>query len=82
MSLFPRIPPSFFDLKTLVTRKVQSAQADDQIFETVQKLVEKSLSAENIVLSRREKDRLLYGVLKSVLTDMLTKLDSHQTRIQ
>lgn len=55
---------------------MQSAQVNDQIFDTTAKLFEKALDKENIVLGRSEKHWLLHDVLKSVLTDMLTKLDN------
>jgi hypothetical protein len=46
------------------------------IFVAIQNLFEKALNEENIVLSRLEKNRMLREVLKSVLTDMLKKLDN------
>lgn len=65
---------SYMDLrKRLVTR--MQATAADQIFEALQKLFEKTLAAENIVLSRPERDRLLHQIMKSILTDMLAKLE-------
>jgi hypothetical protein len=80
MSLLRPIQPgpsgsTYFQLKKRMIQNVQAARANDQVFEAVQKLFEKSLNEENIVLSRPEKNRLLREVLKSVLTDMLTKLD-------
>lgn len=85
MSLLRRIQSGsipYFQLKKRTIENVQAAKANDQVFETVQKLFEQSLNAQNIVLSRPEKDRLLHAVLKSVLTDMLTKLDNHPTHTQ
>jgi len=71
---FPQ-PGSYSDLKKRVSQNMQSAKVDDRVFETVQNLFDKTLKSEMIVLSRPEKDRLLRQILKSVLTDMLTKLD-------
>ena len=78
MSLLRYIPPDSFDPKKRVIQSMQSAKVNDQIFETAQKLFEKALASENIVLSRPEKDRLLSEILKSVLTDMLKKLDNNK----
>jgi hypothetical protein len=69
---------NYFDLKKRIIKNVQTASANDRVFEAVHKLFEKSLREENIVLSRPEKNRLLREVLKSVLTDMLKKLDNDQ----
>jgi hypothetical protein len=66
---------SYFDLKKRIVQHMQSAKIDDEIFKAAAKIFEQTLDSENIVLSRLEKQRLLRQVLKSVLTDMLTKLD-------
>ncbi len=82
MSLFRPDPfhspqsSTYFDLKKRMIQKVQSSKANDLIFVAIQTLFEKTLNEENITLSRPEKNRLLREVLKSVLTDMLKKLDS------
>ena len=73
---FPQ-PGSFFELKKRVSQSMQSAKVDDRVFEIVQNLFDKTLKSEQIVLSRPEKDRLLRQILKSVLTDMLTKLNGN-----
>ncbi len=75
MSLLRPIPPSSFDIKKRIIQNMQSAQVNDQIFDATQKLFENALNKENILLARSEKQRLLRDVMKSVLTDMLTKLD-------
>lgn len=81
MSLLRHIPfgpqsGSYFDLKKRIIQKVQSSKANDLIFVAIQNIFEKAINEENIVLSRPEKNRLLREVLKSVLTDMLKKLDN------
>jgi hypothetical protein len=69
---------SYFDLKKRVTQRMQSAKVNDEIFKAAANIFEQTLNSENIVLSRSEKNRLLSQILKSVLTDMLTKLDGNQ----
>ncbi len=69
---------SFFDLKKRIMQKMQSAQVNDQISDAAQKAFEKALSSESIVLSRPEKQRLSHEILKSILTDMLAKLDEEK----
>jgi hypothetical protein len=66
---------SYIDLKKRLIQRMKAAKVDDQIFEAVQKLFENTLNSEKIVLSRPERERLLRQIVKSVLTDMLTKLD-------
>lgn len=55
-------------------KKVQSSKINDQIFEAVQEAYEEALTAENIVLSRPEKNRLFSQIMKSVLEEMVKKL--------
>jgi len=59
-------------------QKVQAARVDDQIFQVVQNAFEAALKEGNTVtlLSRPERKRLLSQILKSVLEDMLQKLDN------
>ncbi len=78
MSLLNPFSPGPFDLKKRIILNMQSAQVNDQIFDATQKLFEKALDKENIILARSEKQRLLRDVMKSVLTDMLKKLDNDQ----
>ncbi len=69
---------SYSDLKKRVLRHVQAARVNDQVFEAVQKAYEEVLASEHIVLSRPERKRLLSQILKSVLEDMLKKLDDRK----
>jgi hypothetical protein len=72
-------PPNFpSDLQKRVTQNLQSAQVETQILDVAQKLFDKTVQAEHILLARAEKDRLFRQVLKSILTDLLAKLDSDQ----
>ena len=68
-------PSSYFDLKKRLTQSLQSANVDDRILETVQKLFDQTLISEGVVLARVEKERLLRGIMKSILTDMVAGLD-------
>ncbi len=68
-------PSSYFNLKKRLTQSLQSANVDDRILETVQKLFEQTLISEGVVLARIEKERLLRGITKSILTDMVSGFD-------
>jgi uncharacterized membrane protein YheB (UPF0754 family) len=70
-----QVPDPYFDLQKRILQKVQDAQVNDQIFEVVQKAYEDTLKTENIVLLRQDRKRLLAQILKSVLGDMIKKLD-------
>jgi hypothetical protein len=71
---------SYVNLQKRMLKNVQATRVNDQIFQTVQKAFEDALRQENIVLSNPERKRMLSQVLKSVLEDMLKKLDN-STRI-
>jgi hypothetical protein len=71
----PNIPGSYAGLKERMLQYVNSARIDDQIFQVVQKAYEESLSRENVLLSRPERQRLFSQILKQVLEDMVRKLD-------
>jgi hypothetical protein len=66
---------SYVNLKKRMLQNVQAAKIDDQIFQVVQNAFENALHKENIVLSRPERKRLFAQILKSVLEDMVKKLD-------
>ena len=71
-------PESLFDYVNLQKRMlqhVQAAKVNDQIFQVVQKSFEDALRAENIVLSLPERKRMLSQILRSVLENMIKKLD-------
>ncbi len=69
---------SYVNLQKRMLQKVQAARVDDQIFQVVQNAFEAALKEGNTVtlLSRPERKRLLSQILKSVLEDMLQKLDN------
>jgi hypothetical protein len=66
---------SYVNLKKRMLQNVQAAKVDDQIFQVVQKAFENALQKENVVLSRPERKHLFAQILKSVLEDMVRKLD-------
>ena len=65
---------SYINLRKRMLMRVQSAQINYQIFEAVRKAYEDALQAENIVLSRAERNRLLAQITKLVLEEMIEKL--------
>ena len=67
--------PSYVHLKKRMLQKVQASNVNDQIFQVVQKAFEDALNTENLVLSRPERMRLFSQILKTVLEDMVNKLD-------
>lgn len=67
---------SYVNLKKRLYRNVQAAGVHDEIFHAVQKAFEAALEKEVLPLSRVERKRLLAQVMKDVLNDMLTKLES------
>jgi hypothetical protein len=73
---------SYADLKKRITQKVQANNVDDQIFQVVQNAFENAMGSENpaILLSRPERKRLFSQILKTVLEDMVRKLDERSGR--
>jgi hypothetical protein len=69
--------PSYVDLKKRITQKVQSTDVNDQIFQAVQNAFENVMASEHprVLLSRPERKRLFSQILRSVLEDMIRKLD-------
>jgi hypothetical protein len=67
---------SYADLRKRILQRVRSFRVNDQIFEVIQVAYEDALKEEHIVLSRPERKRMLSQIIKSVLEDMLKKLDA------
>ena len=67
---------SYVNLKKRMLQLVKGARVYDQIFQVVQSAYEDALKAENIVLSHAEQKRMFAQILKSVLEDMIKKLDA------
>lgn len=72
----PESLSSYVNLKKRMLQHVQAAKINDQIFQAVQKSFEDALRLENIVLSLPERNRMFSQILKSVLEDMIKKLDA------
>ena len=72
---------SYVDLKKRITRKVQASNVNDLIFQAVQNAFENAMGSENpvVLLSRPERKRLFSQVLRSVLEDMVRKLDERSS---
>jgi hypothetical protein len=67
---------SYVNLMKRMLQKVQAFKVDDQIFQVVQNSFEEAMKTENVVLSRPERKRMFAQILKSVLEDMIQKLES------
>jgi len=70
-----QVPGSYTGLQKRVLQHVQYMRVNDGIFQVVQNAYEHALLKENVVLSREERTRLFSQILKSVLEDMIKKLD-------
>jgi hypothetical protein len=57
-------------------QKVQASKVHDQIFLAVQNAFEQAMNTESIVLSRPERKLLFLQILKSVLEEMVKKLEN------
>ena len=75
---------SYVNLKKKTLQRVQAAGVNDQIFQVVQNAFEAALKEDNIVilLSRPERKRLFAQILRSVLEDMIRKLDERSSSTQ
>ena len=69
-----KIPGSYHNLKERMYKKV-SGEVNDKIFGVLQNAYENALNAENVVLSRPERNRLFSQIVKLIMEDMLTKLN-------
>ena len=69
-----KIPGSYHNLKERMYKKV-SGEVNDKIFGILQTAYENALNAENVVLSRPERNRLFSQIVKLIMEDMLTKLN-------
>ena len=66
---------SYDDLLKLMTRHAQQNEVDNQIFEILKQFFEKELGKENRAFSRPERIRLFQQLTKTILTDVLGKID-------
>ena len=67
---------SYTNLQKRMLQNIQAAKVSDQIFLVVQNAFENALQKENVVLSLPERKRLFSQILKSVLQDMVNRLDN------
>ena len=66
---------SYDDLLKLMIRHAQQNELDNQILEILKQFFEKELGKENRPLSRPERKRLFQQVTKSIMADVLGKID-------
>ena len=69
-----KIPGSYHNLQERMYKKV-SGEVNDKIFGVLQNAYENALNAENVVLSRPERNRLFSQIVKMIMDDMLKKLN-------
>ena len=68
---------SYIDLKKRMLQRLQSFKVNNKILEVLQVAYEDALKEEHVILSTPERKRMLSQISKSVLEDMLKKLDHH-----
>ncbi len=66
---------SYDDLLKLITQHAQQNEIDNQIIEILKQFFEKELSKENRPFSRPERMRLFQQVTKTILANVLGKID-------
>jgi hypothetical protein len=72
----------YLDLRKRAIRRLKAAQIQHQVFEIIEKTYGEALAEENCLLSRAERKRLLLQVTRSLLKDMLQKLESSSATAQ
>jgi hypothetical protein len=75
----PEDPGSYVDLRKRMLQRVRSFKVNDQILEVIQVAYDNALKEEHIILSSPERKRMLSQISKSVLEDMIKKLDNRPT---
>ena len=68
-------PISDYDLSKRIVQRLRQGSIESQILEIVQQGFDKELDKNHILLSRPEKLRLFQQSVKTILTDMLAKLN-------
>ena len=69
-----REPSSYFQLQKRLVQRLKSAKVDARIVELVRDGYKGALDAENVVLARSEKKRLMADVLKLIFDDVARQL--------
>ena len=72
---FYQNPGSYDDILKQMTQRIQQKQVDNQIVEMLQQVFEKELTQGNLVLSRSERGRLFQQVSKTILRNVIRKID-------
>jgi hypothetical protein len=67
---------SYDDLLKRMTRLMRENQVDNQILLLLQQTYEKELGKENVILSRPERTRLYQQVAKTLLMDVLDRIEN------
>ena len=70
---------SYIDLKKRMLRRIQAFKVNEQILEVLQVAYEDALKEEHVILSSPERKRMLSQISKSILEEMLKKLDDRAT---
>ncbi len=66
----------YSDLQKRIVRRLKLAKTQRQIFDAIDKNFNCALAEESILLSRAERKRLQVRVTKSVLEDMVAKMEA------
>ncbi|MCB0196158.1 MAG: hypothetical protein KDJ65_29675 [Anaerolineae bacterium] len=72
---FYQNPGSYDDILKQMTQRMQQKQVDNQIVTMLQQAFEKELTQGNLVLSRSERGRLFQQVSKTILRNVIRKID-------
>jgi hypothetical protein len=66
---------SYIDLTRRITQGMKAAGVEAQIKATLRETLEGTLKAQQVILSRPERARLLNKISKGILADLLSSLD-------
>jgi len=69
-------PNVYDELLKRLTRRLREAEVDRQILEKLQEIFESELDQEPSMLSRPQRVRLFKEVAKTILTDVMEKVDN------
>lgn len=72
---------SYIDLKKRMLQRLQSFKVDEQLLEVLQVAYEDALKEEHVILSSPERRRMLSQISKSVLEEMIKKLDDRPASV-
>jgi len=70
----PSYNNSFDQLMAQVRKDLREQRIEEDLIALVRGSMERALNAQNVVLSRVEKERLLTDVMRSVLADVLARM--------